>query len=142
MFCKNCGSAMSDNQAVCMNCGERAGNGNGYCANCGGTMNPETNTCTNCGAPALNVKPVQAPVNSGSAAPSAYLGGRNKKVMALICAFLGGWGVHNFMLGDTKKGIVKLVGTFCCCGITSILVVFDMIEILAGTYTVEPDKYF
>ncbi len=53
----------------------------------------------------------------------------------------GGWGIHNFVLGETKKGIVKIVLTFCF-GIGSILALIDFIKILIDKYEVNPEKAF
>ena len=49
MYCKNCGEAMNDNQAVCLKCGVEAGTGNSFCPNCGNAVNPEAVFCVNCG---------------------------------------------------------------------------------------------
>ncbi len=68
------------------------------------------------------------------------LGGQDKIVMALICFFLGGLGIHNFMMGETKKGIVKIVASICLFGIGSILALIDFIKILMDKYEVNPDK--
>ena len=56
--------------------------------------------------------------------------------MVLICLFLGGFGVHNFMMGEKKKGIMKIILTFCC-GIGGILALIDLIKLLTDKYEVE-----
>ena len=53
--------------------------------------------------------------------------------------FLGGIGIHNFMMGETKKGIFKIVMAFCC-GIGGILALIDFVKILMDKYVVDPDK--
>lgn len=88
MYCKNCGEQMNDNQAICIKCGVKVGEGSSYCANCGKDIAPGADVCLNCG---VAVK------------KSANYGGYDKIVLALICFFLGGIGIHNFMLGETKK---------------------------------------
>ena len=35
MYCRNCGSQLSENEDVCLKCGVKAGVGNKYCPNCG-----------------------------------------------------------------------------------------------------------
>ncbi len=46
----------------------------------------------------------------------------NKKVMAGILAILlGAFGVHKFVLGYTKEGIIQIIITFVTCGIGSII---------------------
>ena len=113
MFCRNCGEQMNDNQAICLKCGVKTGEGNAYCANCGKEVAPQAEVCLNCG---VAIKKA-----------SAGYGNYDKIVIALICFFLGGLGIHNFMLGETKKGIVKIVLSFCF-GIGAILALIDFIK--------------
>lgn len=129
MYCTNCGKEMNDNQAICLNCGVKTGDGKSFCANCGGAVNEGQEVCMNCGV-ALKKQ-----------AAAGDLGGKDKIVVALLAFFLGGWGVHNFYLGETKKGIIKLVTTFCCLGIGGILALIDFIKILMDKYVVDPEKY-
>ena len=130
MFCRNCGEAMNPNQAICLKCGVNAGVGNSFCANCGQPVNPNATVCLNCGV-ALN-----SAVAGGN---GQYLGGKDKITMALICFFLGGLGIHNFMMGENKKGVVKIVLSLCV-GIGGILALIDFIKILTDKYVVDPDK--
>lgn len=127
MYCKNCGEQMNDNQAICVKCGVKTGTGNSYCAHCGNAIDPLATVCMNCG---MAVK------------KGGNLGGQDKMVMALICFFLGGFGVHNFMMGESKKGIVKIIATVVGCGtIGGILSLIDFIRILTDSYEVNPEKY-
>lgn len=49
-------------------------------------------------------------------------GGENKKVLAgVLGIFLGGFGIHKFILGYTKEGIIQIVITFITCGFGSII---------------------
>ena len=52
-------------------------------------------------------------------------------VLAIICWFAGGLGIHRFMTGKTGTGIVWLL-TFGCFGIG---VLVDFIKILCGNFT-------
>ena len=46
----------------------------------------------------------------------------NKKVLAGILAILlGGLGIHKFVLGYTKEGLIQIAITIFTCGIGSIL---------------------
>jgi TM2 domain-containing membrane protein YozV len=48
--------------------------------------------------------------------------GDNKKVIAgVLGILLGGFGVHKFILGYTKEGIIQIIITFVTCGIGSIV---------------------
>lgn len=127
MYCKNCGEQMNDNQAICIKCGVKVGEGTSFCANCGKELAPGADVCLNCG--------VAVKKAAGNYA------GYDKVVMALICFFLGGIGVHNFMMGETKKGIVKIVLSFCF-GIGAILALIDFVRILTDKYEINPDKAF
>ena len=125
MFCKNCGVQMNDNQAICIKCGVKTGDGNAYCANCGNPLTPNAAFCMTCG---VAVKKANGDLN-----------GQDKLVMILICLFLGGIGIHNFIMGETKKGVFKIVMSFIC-GLGSIFALVDLIKICMGTYTVDPEK--
>ena len=57
--------------------------------------------------------------------------------MALVCFFLGGLGVHNFMMGEKKRGIKKILFSLLC-GIGGILALIDFINILTDKYVVDP----
>ena len=71
-------------------------------------------------------------------AKSPNLNGQDKTTMALVCFFLGGWGIHHFMMGEKTKGIHKIL--FCLlCGISGILALIDFINILTDKYVAEPD---
>ena len=129
MYCKNCGQPMNDNQAICLNCGVETGKGNKFCANCGNPVNENASVCLNCGVA----------LNKGINGNGEYLAGKDKTTMALICFFLGGFGVHNFMMGETKKGIFKIAMT-CCFGISIIFIIMDLVKILTDKYVIEPDK--
>ena len=127
MFCRNCGEAMNDNQAICLKCGVKTGTGNAFCANCGKPVDPNAEVCLSCGVA------IKGGVNGD------YLNGKDKITIALICFFLGGLGIHNFMLGETKKGVMKIVLSFCCY-LGGIFALIDFIKILTDKYEVNPDK--
>ena len=127
MFCKNCGEAMNDNQAICLKCGVKTGDGKGFCANCGQPVGEGASVCLNCGVA----------ITGGN---GDYLNGKDKIVMALICFFLGGIGIHNFVLGETKKGVLKIILSLCV-GIGWIFALIDFIRILTDKYEVNPDKF-
>ena len=125
MYCKNCGELMNDNQAICVKCGVKTGDGNSHCAFCGNPIDPLATVCMNCG---MAVK------------KAGNLNGQDKMVMALICFFLGGFGIHNFMMGESKKGIFRLVLSIVFCGIGGIFGLIDFIKILTDKYEVDPNK--
>jgi len=68
--------------------------------------------------------------------------GAEKKIIAGICGILlGGWGVHKFILGYTKEGIITLVLFFVTCGLTWILGLIEGIIYLTKTDQEFVDTY-
>lgn len=58
----------------------------------------------------------------------------NKKILAGIMALLfGTLGVHKFILGYTKEGIIQLIIAFCTCGISGIVSFIEGIIYLTKT---------
>ena len=130
MFCRNCGAEMNENQAICLNCGVEKNAGNSYCPNCGKEVAEKAVVCLNCG---ISVKKEEAKPE-----PEKYLNGQNKTTIALVCFFLGGLGIHNFMMGESKRGLMKILFSFLC-GLSGLLAFIDFIKILMGTYVVKVD---
>lgn len=125
MFCKQCGEPINPNQAVCIKCGTKVGDGFSFCANCGNPVPPGAAVCLNCGFAIANYQ-------------AGDLG--DKKITAgILGLFLGGFGVHNFYLGETKKGILKIL--IAWTGISGILALIDIIKIFTDKYEVNPDKW-
>ena len=120
---------MNAEQAVCTSCGVPTGKGNKFCPNCGKETAEAAVICVNCGVSLEEKK---------AAGSGEYLNGKDKIVMALVAFFLGGIGIHNFMMGEKKKGILKIVLSFLC-GIGGILALIDLIRIAMGTYVANPD---
>jgi TM2 domain-containing membrane protein YozV len=52
----------------------------------------------------------------------------SKTVMAIICFFLGGLGIHRFMMGYTGIGVLMLLTG----GVFGILTLIDFVRILMG----------
>jgi len=125
MYCKNCGGQMNDNQAICLNCGVKKGQGATFCSNCGQPVAQGATVCLNCGVAVKNTDDYN---------------GYSKVVIAVICFFLGGLGIHNFLMGETKKGVLRLVLTLVGCGIGGIFALIDFIKILIDKYEINPDK--
>lgn len=125
MFCKNCGAAMNDNQAICIQCGVKKDDGTNFCPNCGKPINPGAEYCLSCG---VSIKPA-----------ANDLAGHDKITMAIICFFLGGLGIHNFMMGESKKGIFRIVASLCF-GLGYIFALIDFVKILTDKYVIDPEK--
>ena len=111
MFCKNCGSEIDVNAAVCVKCGFQKGTGNKYCPNCG-----------------VALKPVVA-ANGEQ---------KSKLVAVLLALFLGSIGVHDFYLGYTKYGVIKIILAVCTFGIgSSIWAIIDLVRLLTDSLNVD-----
>ena len=132
MFCKNCGKPMNDNQAICLNCGVQTGVGNAFCQNCGNPVDPNAVVCLSCGVALKSGNKI------GNAA-AGDLNGQSKTTMAIVCFFLGALGIHNFMMGETKKGIFRICMNLAC-GLGGIFALIDFIKILTNSYVVDPEK--
>lgn len=67
-----------------------------------------------------------------------YSGGGKSQVIALIlCALVGGLGIHRFYLGYTWQGIVQLL-TAGGCGIWALI---DLIRIITGSLQPKDGEY-
>lgn len=64
---------------------------------------------------------------------------KSKMVAGLLGIFLGGFGVHNFYLGNTNKGIIQIVVTLVTCGIGAIWGTIEGILILVGNQGFQTD---
>ena len=74
--------------------------------------------------------------------PYCFLGGvfvqpKQKLVAGLLGIFLGAWGIHQFYLGDNKKGIIRIVVTLVTCGIGGIWGFIEGILILCGNINMD-----
>lgn len=58
---------------------------------------------------------------------------KSKMAAGLLGIFLGGWGIHNFYLGFTKKAIIQIIVSICTCGIGGIWGLVEGIMILTGS---------
>lgn len=119
MFCRNCGKEMEANAAYCVGCGVAAGQGNQFCPVCGAETHEQAVVCVKCGAGLRN---------SFGMVP----GRKSRLVAGLLGIFLGGWGVHNFYLGNIGKAIAQIVLNFCF-GIGAIWGLIEGIMILVGS---------
>lgn len=57
---------------------------------------------------------------------------KSKLVAGLLGILLGGWGIHQFYLGDVKAGIIRIVVSLVTCGIGGIWGFIEGIMILTG----------
>lgn len=119
-FCTSCGSQVEDSYVNCPNCGA----GLGQAQQPQQPMNGQQQV--NNGQPMYN----QAPYGQ-----QQYVDPNQKSKMAagLLGIFLGGWGIHNFYLGNTSKGVTQIIVTIVTCGIGSLWGLIEGIMILTGS---------
>ena len=72
-----------------------------------------------------------------AASPAPYAGGKSQVVALILCALIGGLGIHRFYLGYTWQGIVQLL-TLGGCGIWALI---DLIRIIMGTLQPKYEEY-
>ncbi len=128
MYCRTCGSQIENDAVVCMHCGCKPLVGHNYCQNCGATTTEGQVVCLNCGF-------------SLQSKDSSEESERNMYIAAALAFFLGSIGIHDFYLGYTKRGIIKVVLTVALAiivigpAISSIWSLVDFIKILSGSMT-------
>ena len=108
-----------DNQAaVCVKCGVPVGQGINFCPNCGKQTVPGAVVCTACG-----ISLAQIPQGEQ----------KSKLTAGLLGIFLGGFGIHNFYLGKTTRGVVQIIVTLVTCGAGALWGFIEGILILCGS---------
>ena len=55
----------------------------------------------------------------------------------LLGIFLGAWGIHNFYLGNTTRGIIQILVTLVTCGIGGLWGFVEAIMILCGSISTD-----
>jgi TM2 domain-containing membrane protein YozV len=106
-----------------------------YCTGCGLVLGP-SGTCPRCGVlTTTSATDAGIPANWGVGSPAPS----GKKVPAgVLGILLGGLGIHKFVLGYTKAGIIMLVIAFFSCGVVS-----SIIGLIEGIiYLTKSDREF
>ena len=99
-----------------------------FCSNCGAELNEEQEICLKCGVRVKNS-------NTKNTDPNA----KSKMAAGLLGIFLGGWGIHNFYLGYTGKGIAQIFVTLFTCGFGAIWGLIEGIMILTGSINTDAE---
>ena len=115
MYCKNCGKELDGMTAFCVNCGTPT-SAKKTCINCGAELADGAAFCPNCGVSTIGGAAEAQPVREK----------KSKLAVGLLAILLGTYGLHNFYLGNTNKGLtqllVSLAGGIFTCGISTIVV--------------------
>ena len=107
-----------------------------FCANCGSQLEDNSEFCPSCGTNQNGGGNPQQNMNNNTNNNSQA---KSKLVAGLLGLFLGGWGIHNFYLGYTNKGITQIFVTIFTCGIGSLWGFIEGIMILAGNINCDSD---
>ena len=101
-----------------------------FCISCGTQMDDNQQFCPSCGA---------SQVQQGATASAPAPEGKSKLVAGLLGIFLGGWGIHNFYLGNTGRGIAQIIVTIVTCGVGALWGLIEGILILTGSINTDAD---
>lgn len=100
-----------------------------YCPKCGEELNNDANFCPNCGEKTAEyTNPI-----FGNQTKVGDDRRKSKLAAGILGIFLGGFGIHNFYLGFTGKGIAQILLTFLVCGTGYIWGFIEGIMILVGS---------
>ncbi len=79
-----------------------------------------------------NADPGFVPPPSDRFAPTES--NRSRTVALLLSLFLGSFGIHNFYLGYTKRGILQLVFCLSCvlAGVSAIMNLIDLFKLISN----------
>ncbi|MBP5678743.1 MAG: TM2 domain-containing protein [Bacilli bacterium] len=103
-----------------------------YCINCAAQMEDNQQFCPSCGS-------AQTAATTTTTTTTAAPDAKSKMVAGLLGIFLGAWGIHNFYLGNTGRGIAQIIVTIVTCGIGSLWGVIEGILILVGSINTDAD---
>ena len=119
MYCRNCGEKIDNTNCFCANCGWDPKLGNSFCCKCGARTLPDQVTCLNCGQ---------------NLASQMIESDRNMYIAAILAFLLGAFGIHDFYLGYTSRGVIKIVLTLLVVTsfISGIWSIVDLVLILTG----------
>ena len=103
------------------------------CISCGVDLEDDELFCGECGAKQA-VEETNAKKTTSKSGDQSDVTSKSKKVAALLAFFLGSLGIHDFYLGFSIRGVIKIVMTFTVLGLVSwIWSIVDFIRILTGS---------
>ena len=112
MFCRNCANQLDDKAIACTKCGTDPKKGNAYCSNCGNQTDPKAIICVSCG---VGFQPAHKE--------------SNKIAAGILAIILGCLGIHKFIMGYTKEGVIMLLVSLLTFGIGALVMwVIGLVE--------------
>ncbi len=109
------------------------------CNSCGTVVDDNFQNCPNCGAVVVAQQTTTSNMQQPSYQQPAYQQAgvypeqKSKMAAGLLGIFLGAWGIHNFYLGNTGRGVAQIIVSLVTCGIGSIWGLIEGIMILTGS---------
>lgn len=122
--------------AYCRKCGNQIMEGINFCPSCGADCTLTQKNSQNNTPPQPTIVYVQAPQQQ-----SVYVHKieKSKGVALLLCFFLGGFGIHQFYLGNTTQGVFYLLFSWTC--IPALISIIDFIILLCMSESYFHQKY-
>lgn len=93
-----------------------------FCHECGAQILAKAAICPKCG--------VAQPVQTGTISPGRSSGGSNRMAAGLLAIFLGGLGIHKFIMGYPAEGAILLCVNMVCL-VTSCCIYVPIIGCIA-----------
>ncbi len=115
-MCNSCGTVVDDNFQ--------------NCPNCGAVVVAQQTATPNMQQPSYQQQSYQQPAYQQA---GLYPEQKSKMAAGLLGIFLGAWGIHNFYLGNTGRGVAQIIVSIVTCGIGSIWGLIEGIMILTGS---------
>lgn len=84
-----------------------------FCHECGKSIRKKAAICPECGVPQPKIRSSRDKEDLDGELENA----NGKKLAAGLCGiFIGGFGIHKFVLGMNRPGLIMLFVTLCSCG--------------------------
>ena len=113
MYCKNCGKEIDSKAVVCIHCGVGTHSGSNFCKSCGNPMQSGTHVCTRCGVAKEGFQ-------------------KSRLVAGVLGVLLGGFGAHNFYLGNTRRAVAQILLTLLLFGTGWVWGIIEGVMIFTG----------
>lgn len=122
--------------AYCRNCGNQIKEGANFCPSCGADCTSAQNNYQTKASPQPTIVYVQTPQQQQV---NIHKIEKSKGIALLLCFFLGGFGIHQFYLGNTVQGVFYLLFSWTC--IPALISIVDFIIILCMSEVYFHQKY-
>lgn len=127
MFCRSCGKQVRAKAVACPGCGVPPLAEKDFCQECGVPTKANQAICVKCGVQLISKSGALG--TAGSSQPQ-------RLTCALVAILLGGLGIHKFILGLNREGIILIVLSLC-------LLIGPFIGVIEGIiYLTKTDEEF